>query len=268
MEQSNNVTVWRTGDISEAIPLLAYTPQKPVLEVMLEVALYRAQHKQRAEPCCAGGRVSVKVFLSAAATSGDVMAAYNSVTSALQVNEIDTLFIALPDNDAALLSGSFTLIWEAVEGLIQGGKIRSAGICELTRSQLESVIKFAKIKPRAVLVTQPLTSTTTPTTNTTTPTTTPTTNTTTQPEVGQQHFVTPALRDLLDYASSQDVTVLSNPASEQNALRDVNTQAVLKKYNMDNGKQWTLRWALRYTVAVNCRTLLSQKGYIMAGDQA
>jgi len=231
--QEEKGVTFHTGNV---LPLIASIqhPDLCSLTSMLQTAVHRSKHaKQDKEMRLAddhsGMKITVKLFLAQTASSDHIKQACKSIMEALQVDYIDTFLLSMPDPSASLRSGCFQELWETMEMLEQEGVLRSIGVCGFSMQDLELLLSFAKRPPKANLV--------------------------------HASDLTPDVRKLITYARNLNISVLNEPRTERGGLHDLDTEIGLAGYS--GATSLTATWAVRYTAAVKCRTLLSRKGYFI-----
>ncbi|KAL9987895.1 hypothetical protein ACROYT_G002274 [Oculina patagonica] len=154
----------------------------------------------------------------------------------LGVESVETLFLALPEN----LQGEDNLkvlkgFWEEMEYLLDSGYVDSLGVCDLDKTTLEKLYKWARVKP----------------------------------EINQVNLASCCVmpKDLVAFSEKHDIQLLTHNDPKDILTKESLQEVLTEGYENVPVQGWRPVWALRYSVLVKCRGVIKNKGYIVSCEQ-
>jgi len=182
-------------------------------------------------------KVSLKVFLYSLEKS-DLVAAVDKGLELAAASIVDTLVIAFfgRSEGSPLTLDIIKSTWLVMEDMVQSGKAKVIGLCDVDTQLFIQLHAWAKVKPGIVQI-----------------------------NLASCCVVPP---ELATYCKAEEVQLLTH-SDPINVLNQERLDSLFKMMTSieklhKEGAAWELKWLLRYQVHLKCRGVLATKGYSAA----
>jgi len=230
--------VLSTGDIRSSLSFLSlnHAPNSELLfaadaslQRSASFAKKRSDYDDEVRRDCLD--VTGKVFLGKDADPKLVRASLESLLQETGSPLVDTWIVSLP----AGYRGDFKALWHEMELLAIEGKVQSIGVSDFGVEELDDLFSFAKVQPKVNQI--------------------------------ALSAITPSL---LTFSKQHGLDLLVHPSSDSSIdIDSLDLSSVLRKHpdiSLSSSNSSKIDYAVRYDIAIRCRSLLAKKGYILGAQ--
>lgn len=182
-------------------------------------------------------QIIVKLFLLDTSRSSHIADAIEAVRSSLAVEDLDVVLLAVPglaDGARTDLHPTLLHLWQELEVQRAGGAVRSVGVCDVTAAQLRALIEQSKSVPSEVQV-----------------------------AFFDDATCCDVIRDVRAVAKEHGIRIGTH-SDTADVLPAADFSAAIGAYVAGT---WRPLWVARYTVLDPPRSVITNLGYLVAGER-